>query len=214
MPHGATREDIRPDRAERRVRLISAIARGRRWLDEIVSGSITDAAQLAKRERCTVRQINLALLACVSGAAAGEGSRRGTPPAWHQYRAPARSGPELDQAIPGARRQSELRQSRSPPEASSDGAGEGAVNRTRARCELPISRPFDFVAALMPRTTAGPRISAAIGSDHPCVKSPGFNPSALTAASGSGPHASTLSFGAMIAATIAAAFAGSPSATK
>jgi hypothetical protein len=46
---------------ERRVRLISAIARGRRWLNEIMTGSITDAAQLAKRERCTVRQINLTL---------------------------------------------------------------------------------------------------------------------------------------------------------
>jgi hypothetical protein len=61
MPHGAVREEIRPDRAERRVRLISAIARGRRWLDEIMTGSITDAEQLARRERCTVRQINLTL---------------------------------------------------------------------------------------------------------------------------------------------------------
>ena len=61
MPSGALREHIRPDRAERRLRLISAIARGRRWLDEIISGSITDAEQLAKRERCTVRQINLTL---------------------------------------------------------------------------------------------------------------------------------------------------------
>ena len=95
-------------------------------------------------------------------------------------------------------------------------AGEGRfiANGKRARSELPISCPFDFVAALMPRTTAGPRISATIGTDHSCVKSPGLSPSALTTASGRGPHASTLSFGAMIAATIAAAFAGSPSATK
>jgi hypothetical protein len=61
IPHGALREHNRPDRAERRLRLITAIARGRRWLDEIVSGSITDAAQLAKREGCTERQINLTL---------------------------------------------------------------------------------------------------------------------------------------------------------
>jgi hypothetical protein len=61
MPHGALREDIRPDRAERRVRLITAIARGRLWLDEIMTGSITDAGQLAKREGCTERQINLTL---------------------------------------------------------------------------------------------------------------------------------------------------------
>jgi site-specific DNA recombinase len=61
LPHGTTRESIRPDRAERRARLVSAIARGRRWLDEIISGSIVDAETLAKRERCTVRQVNLTL---------------------------------------------------------------------------------------------------------------------------------------------------------
>jgi hypothetical protein len=61
LPHGAQQEDIRPDRAERRVRLVRAIATGRRWLNDIVSGSITSADQLAKREQCTVRQINLTI---------------------------------------------------------------------------------------------------------------------------------------------------------
>ena len=44
-----------------RARLVSAIARGRRWLDEIVTGSVTDAGHLPKRERCTLRQVNLTL---------------------------------------------------------------------------------------------------------------------------------------------------------
>jgi site-specific DNA recombinase len=61
LPHGTTRENIRPDRAERRARLVSAIACGRRWLDEIISGSVIDAEALAKRERCTVRQVNLTI---------------------------------------------------------------------------------------------------------------------------------------------------------
>jgi site-specific DNA recombinase len=61
LPHGVKREDVRPDRAERRARLVNAIARGRRWLDEIVTGSVTDAEQLAKRELCTSRQVNLTL---------------------------------------------------------------------------------------------------------------------------------------------------------
>lgn len=61
LPHGIAREKIRHDRAERRVRLVNAIARGRAWLDEIVTGSVIDAEQLAKRERCTVRQVNLTL---------------------------------------------------------------------------------------------------------------------------------------------------------
>jgi site-specific DNA recombinase len=61
LPHGAPRQNVRPERAERRARLVSAIARGRRWLDDIVAGSLMDAEQLARRERCTVRQINLTL---------------------------------------------------------------------------------------------------------------------------------------------------------
>ena len=58
LPHGTPRENVRP---ERRARLVSAIARGRRWLDELISGAVTDIQQLAKRERCTVRQVNLTL---------------------------------------------------------------------------------------------------------------------------------------------------------
>jgi len=61
LPHGTLRENIRPERAERRARLVTAIARGRRWLDQLSSGAVTDAQQLAKRERCTVRQVNLTL---------------------------------------------------------------------------------------------------------------------------------------------------------
>src|SRR4029077_18211485 len=61
LPHGTVREDIRPDRAERRIRLVKAIARGRAWLKDIISSSVIDAEQLAKRERCTVRQVNMTL---------------------------------------------------------------------------------------------------------------------------------------------------------
>jgi site-specific DNA recombinase len=61
LPHRTVRETVRPERAERRARLVGAIARGRRWLDEIVKGSVIDSEQLAKRERCTVRQVNLTL---------------------------------------------------------------------------------------------------------------------------------------------------------
>src|SRR5215831_7353799 len=61
VPHGTPRANVRPERADRRVRLVCAIARGRRWLDEIITGSVSDAQHLARRERCTVRQINLTL---------------------------------------------------------------------------------------------------------------------------------------------------------
>src|SRR3979411_3014410 len=38
IPLGVPRNEVRPTRIERRARLVNAISRGRRWLDEIVSG--------------------------------------------------------------------------------------------------------------------------------------------------------------------------------
>jgi site-specific DNA recombinase len=61
LPHGSSRKDLRPERPERRLRLVSAIARGRRWLNEIVSGSVTAAEQIALRERCSVRHVNMTI---------------------------------------------------------------------------------------------------------------------------------------------------------
>ena len=51
LPHGIPRNEVRPTRIERRARLVSAIARGRRWLDEIVSGSVTDVQQIASTSK-------------------------------------------------------------------------------------------------------------------------------------------------------------------
>jgi site-specific DNA recombinase len=61
LPHGVLRNEVRPTRIERRVRLVSAIARGHRWLDEIVSGSVTDVQQIATRQKCSVRQVNMTI---------------------------------------------------------------------------------------------------------------------------------------------------------
>jgi len=46
---------------ERRARLVSAIARGRRWLDDVVSGRVTTVAELCAREKCSVRQVNMTI---------------------------------------------------------------------------------------------------------------------------------------------------------
>src|SRR5207302_3132522 len=58
---------VRPIRSEARTRLIVAIARGRRWLDQIMNGVVSDLAAIAKREDLsekTVRSvISLAFLA-------------------------------------------------------------------------------------------------------------------------------------------------------
>ena len=61
MPLGVSRSEVRPTRIERRARLVNAIARGRRWLDEIVSGSATNIEQIAARQNCSVRQVNMTI---------------------------------------------------------------------------------------------------------------------------------------------------------
>jgi hypothetical protein len=53
--------DIRPIRSETRLTLVTAIACGRRWLDEIVTGTVTDAEQIAAREKRGVRQVNMTI---------------------------------------------------------------------------------------------------------------------------------------------------------
>src|SRR5258706_889622 len=61
IPLGVPRNEVRPIRIERRARLVNAIARGRRWLDEIVSGSVTNIEQIATRQKCSVRQVNMTI---------------------------------------------------------------------------------------------------------------------------------------------------------
>jgi hypothetical protein len=61
LPHNASRSDVRPEQFERRARLVSAIARGRRWLDDVISGRVTSVAQLCTREKCSVRQLNMTI---------------------------------------------------------------------------------------------------------------------------------------------------------
>jgi DNA invertase Pin-like site-specific DNA recombinase len=61
IPLGVSRNEVRPTRIERRARLVNAIARGRRWLDEIVSGSAAHIEQIATRQKCSVRQVNMTI---------------------------------------------------------------------------------------------------------------------------------------------------------
>ena len=61
LPHNTSRSDVRPEQFERRARLVDAIARGRRWLDDVVSGRMTTVAELCARENCSVRQVNMTI---------------------------------------------------------------------------------------------------------------------------------------------------------
>jgi len=53
--------DLRPIRVETRATLVAAIARGRRWLDEIVAGTVTTVEQIAARDKCSIRQVNMTI---------------------------------------------------------------------------------------------------------------------------------------------------------
>jgi hypothetical protein len=61
LPHGKTRSDARPEQFERRARLVNAIAKGRRWLDDVISGRVTNITEVCTREECSVRQVNMTI---------------------------------------------------------------------------------------------------------------------------------------------------------
>jgi DNA invertase Pin-like site-specific DNA recombinase len=54
----SSRQDHRPIRAETRAKLVTAIAKGRLWLEELCAGTVDDVKQIAKREKCSIRQVN------------------------------------------------------------------------------------------------------------------------------------------------------------
>jgi site-specific DNA recombinase len=56
-----SRQDPRPIRAETRAKLVTAIARGRRWLDELIVGTFTNVEQIAAAHDCTTRQVNMTI---------------------------------------------------------------------------------------------------------------------------------------------------------
>src|SRR2546426_11502920 len=61
VPKSPAPQDARPIRAETRAKLVASIARGRRWLDESVTGAGTSIEQIAARENCSVRQVNMTI---------------------------------------------------------------------------------------------------------------------------------------------------------
>ena len=52
---------MRPIRAEARAALLHAIAKGRAWLDEIVSGQVSGTEAIAAREGCSERSVRMTL---------------------------------------------------------------------------------------------------------------------------------------------------------
>jgi DNA invertase Pin-like site-specific DNA recombinase len=59
LPAGVARDETKPLKAARRAKLIASIANGRRWLDELVSGQTKNPEEIAEREECSVRKVNM-----------------------------------------------------------------------------------------------------------------------------------------------------------
>jgi site-specific DNA recombinase len=60
LPPSISRQEVRPIKAERRAALIKSIARGRAWLDEIVSGA-AGVEQIAALHKCSIRHVNMTI---------------------------------------------------------------------------------------------------------------------------------------------------------
>ena len=60
VPADIDRRRIRPIRFERRAALLKSIARGRAWLEEIVSGTTT-VEDIATRHKCSIRHVNMTI---------------------------------------------------------------------------------------------------------------------------------------------------------
>jgi site-specific DNA recombinase len=61
LPQGTVPQQVRPIRSETRATLIASIARGRRWLDELVADATATAEGIAEREGCSTRKVNMTI---------------------------------------------------------------------------------------------------------------------------------------------------------
>src|SRR5262245_13383979 len=60
LPAAIERRRVRPIKFERRAALLKSIARGRAWLDDIVSSTAT-VEDIAARQKCSVRHVNMTI---------------------------------------------------------------------------------------------------------------------------------------------------------
>jgi site-specific DNA recombinase len=61
MPDAIEPQNARPIRAETRATLVAAIARGRCWLKELVDDASITVEAIAKREKCSIRKVNMTI---------------------------------------------------------------------------------------------------------------------------------------------------------
>jgi site-specific DNA recombinase len=61
VPESEASQNTRPIRAENRALLVASIARGRRWLDEVITDPTANSERIAHREGCTARKVNMTI---------------------------------------------------------------------------------------------------------------------------------------------------------
>ena len=61
VPQSERNQNIRPIRSENRALLVASIARGRRWLDELMTDPAANTESIADREGCTARKVNMTI---------------------------------------------------------------------------------------------------------------------------------------------------------
>jgi site-specific DNA recombinase len=61
LPHAVRPEHARPIRSETRATLVASIARGRLWLEEFMADPTANAETIARREKCSVRKVNMTI---------------------------------------------------------------------------------------------------------------------------------------------------------
>jgi site-specific DNA recombinase len=61
LPGHVLPEQARPIRAETRATLVASIARGRRWLNRLITDRAASPASIARGERCSVRKVNMTI---------------------------------------------------------------------------------------------------------------------------------------------------------
>jgi site-specific DNA recombinase len=61
LPESTPPQRARPIRAETRATLVASIARGRRWLDELIADATASTDSIAGREGCSTRKVNMTI---------------------------------------------------------------------------------------------------------------------------------------------------------
>jgi hypothetical protein len=63
--------------------LVASIARGRRWLDELIAEETATTESIAKRERCSVRKVNMTISLAFLAPDLVKAAIDGQLPPWH-----------------------------------------------------------------------------------------------------------------------------------